>query len=266
MEALNSFIERNWDWPKASGWMANHYEVPYAICAAYVVAVFGIQWLMKGEKTKGLELRWPLIIWNWFLAAFSVIGALNVVPAIWRTVRVEGLSGDMCSTTSEMDNSWVLLFCLSKIPELIDTMFLVLRKRPVIFLHWYHHIATLLFCWDAWAQQLPNGGWFAMMNLIIHSIMYSYFALTAYGMRFSNPTRLMITALQISQMVFGLMIVIHNLVVCNTHPLSSWLGLIMYASYAVLFIQLFMESLSGDRRKAKEGSKPSASRDAKKER
>jgi len=266
MDVINRFIDRHWNWEVAHLWMAQHWEVPIAFCVAYVIAVFGIQWLMKGDKTKGFELRWPLIIWNWFLAIFSMMGAYNVVPTIWKTVSVEGLSGDMCSTTSEMANPWVLLFILSKIPELIDTMFLVLRKRPVIFLHWYHHIATLLYCWDAWAHQIPNGGWFAMMNLIIHSIMYSYFALTAYGTRFSNPTRLMITALQISQMIFGLMIVVHNIVVCNTHPVNYLFGFIMYASYAVLFIQLFVQSQAGDRsRKAKEGAKATPG-EAKKER
>ena len=32
--------------------------------------------------------------------------------------------------------TWVQLFCLSKIPELFDTFFIVQRKRPLIFLHW----------------------------------------------------------------------------------------------------------------------------------
>jgi elongation of very long chain fatty acids protein 6 len=212
MEVLNNFIEEHTDWRSWAAWMSDHYSVAYGICAAYVVVIFGIQWLMKDEKIKGFELRKPLIIWNILLAAFSIIGALNVVPAHFATLMTHGLAADMCTTTSEIANPWVCLFCLSKIPELIDTLFLVLRKRPVIFLHWYHHIATLLYCWDAWAIQIPNGGWFALMNLVIHSIMYSYFAMTAYGVRFSNPTRLMITALQISQMFFGLLIVGHNLV------------------------------------------------------
>ena len=30
----------------------------------------------------------------------------------------------------------LMLFGLSKVPEMLDTVFLVLRKRPVILLHW----------------------------------------------------------------------------------------------------------------------------------
>lgn len=34
---------------------------------------------------------------------------------------------------------WVGLFIYSKIPELLDTVFLVLQKKRVIFLAWFHH-------------------------------------------------------------------------------------------------------------------------------
>ncbi len=77
----------------------------------------------------------------------------------------------------------MMLFCLSKIPELLDTVFLVLRKKPVIFLHWYHHIVTLLYCWWGWSSQTGSGGVFAYMNLFVHSIMYSYYGVMATGFR-----------------------------------------------------------------------------------
>lgn len=39
--------------------------------------------------------------------------------------------------TDPLTGYWGWMFVMSKAPELGDTMFLILRKRPVIFLHWY---------------------------------------------------------------------------------------------------------------------------------
>ena len=52
---------------------------------------------------------------------------------------------------------WVLLFALSKVAELGDTIFIVLRKQNLIFLHWYHHILTLIHCWNSYAEQTGTG-------------------------------------------------------------------------------------------------------------
>ena len=48
---------------------------------------------------------------------------------------------------SSVSSLWTYLFTMSKVPELMDTVFIVLRKQPLIFLHWYHHITVLIFTW-----------------------------------------------------------------------------------------------------------------------
>ncbi len=38
------------------------------------------------------------------------------------------------------------LFIISKVPETIDTLFIVLRRQQLIFLHWFHHASVLVYC------------------------------------------------------------------------------------------------------------------------
>jgi len=193
-------------------------------------------------KRQPYDLKIPLGLWNVLLAGFSMVGAFNTVTAFFLVQQTKGLEYEMCSAKAELTSPWVFLFCVSKIPELIDTLFIVLRKRELRFLHWYHHVATMWFCWLAWSVLMENGGLFASMNLLVHSVMYSYFALSAFGFRFPDPLRMGITSLQITQMIFGTLIILHNIIKCNTHPELSTFGLLMYISYAVLFIDLFLKS------------------------
>jgi GNS1/SUR4 family len=91
-------------------------------------------------------VRRPLIAWNFFLALFSFLGAVRTVPHLLYTLASHGMYTTMCAPAEPSYGNgpvglWTCLFVFSKLPELIDTVFLVLRKKPVIFLHWYHHIS-----------------------------------------------------------------------------------------------------------------------------
>ena len=70
---------------------------------------------------------------------------------------------------------------------------------------------------------------------------------------------MLITTMQLMQMVVGIVVTVASVVyhanghVCYTNLFNSALGLIMYASYFVLFLQLFIKNyvLSGDCKKTK---------------
>lgn len=154
---------------------------------------------------------------------------------------------------------WTWLFVLSKLPELGDTIFIVLRKQPLIFLHWYHHITVLMYSWFSYTEYTSSARWFVAMNYCVHSLMYSYYALRA--MRF-NPPRfipMLITTLQLTQMVVGCAINVwaHSFVQtpgrsCHISPMNIKLSIAMYFSYFVLFAQFFYGTyLSANARKGK---------------
>ena len=150
---------------------------------------------------------------------------------------------------------WVSFFIFSKIPELVDTVFLVLQKKPVIFLHWFHHVTVLLYCWHAYtvptgaARSTAPGLWFATINYCVHSVMYFYYFLSISGgtlRSIARPIAPFITAVQLLQMVLGSTLIgaaayYHTVDdgACAVHPSNYRLGLAMYLSYFVLFGVLF---------------------------
>lgn len=149
---------------------------------------------------------------------------------------------------------------LSKLPELGDTLFIVLRKQPLIFLHWYHHITVLIYTWFSYTEYTSSARWFIVMNYCVHSVMYSYYALRA--MRFTPPRAIsmVITSLQLTQMVVGCAINIwaHDYLStagrtsCHITPFNIKLSIAMYFSYFVLFARFFYKSyLSSNARKGK---------------
>ena len=71
---------------------------------------------------------------------------------------------------------WIYVYWLSKFPELLDTAILILRKKPVIFLHVFHHAVMTLMPW-LWMHGNWTVVWFGcFLNCAIHVFMYGYFA------------------------------------------------------------------------------------------
>lgn len=139
-------------------------------------------------------------------------------------------------------------FYISKYFELFDTVLLVLRKKPVIFLHWYHHVTVLLYCAHAWSSPAPGGVWFSTVNLTVHTVMYTYYFFASIKLhRYIAPYAWLITVLQILQMIMGTFVAVYTSYHyiygegCDTTTVHSQLTLIMYFSYLVLFTNFFVQ-------------------------
>merc|ERR1740129_604748 len=167
------------------------------------------------ESRPALKLKVPLACWNLFLAVFSMIGMARTVPHLFLLLHTYGFEYTICrAAVNSYGNGpaglWICFFIFSKYFELIDTVFLVLRKRPVNFLHWYHHCTVLVYCWHSYVFAMPTGIYFAAMNYTVHAIMYLYYFLAAV---LPKPPKwaTWVTTLQLAQMVGGIFVTVSHL-------------------------------------------------------
>lgn len=247
------------------------------IAFLYLPVVFQLKDVMEhlfpGDPRKNKQmlyfdrkiLKAPLILWNLLLAVFSMWGAYHMVPHVLTRMKGKDAVDVICDTScyNHPVSMVVLYFNLSKMPEFVDTMFLRLRKRPVIFLHWYHHIMTMLYCW--YANQIGiqfncTGMFFASMNLAVHSVMYVYYAIAAMGyakQMAQMNLNIILTTGQIIQMVGGIFILFKSTNCELFDKLGFTIATVMYSSYFLLFGRLFYDkyikqkpkSVTGDKKK-----------------
>ncbi|RWS08109.1 elongation of very long chain fatty acids protein 6-like protein, partial [Dinothrombium tinctorium] len=215
-------------------WMKEHWHEAFFWVAGYMIVIFSIKAFMRNRPP--FNLRRALAIWSTLLAAFSILGFMRTLPEMIHILSNFGFYHSVCNPcyveVTRVSGYWAWMFALSKVPELGDTVFIVLRKQKLIFLHWYHHITVLLFTWYFYWQHISPARWYICMNYMVHSIMYSYYALRAFGFRLPKLLAMSITASQIIQMIIGCYVTYYGIAVqaegrfCQITDKTAKLGLI----------------------------------------
>ena len=205
-------------------------------------------------------LTWSFAAWNLFLSIFSAYGVLRTVPHLLHRLATESFEDTVCRSAhvsygAGASGFAAAIFVISKIPELLDTVFLVLKKKEVQFLHWYHHCTVLVFCWNSFVTESAAGLWFVAMNYTVHSVMYMYFALSTLRILPGLIPAPLVTTMQILQMAIGTAVVsaclylnrygsaryVYRLsegpVACGNSESNLWVGGVIYASYLYLFAE-----------------------------
>lgn len=195
------------------------------------------------------ELTLPLNIWNALLAVFSILGTVMLFPEFISTIYNKGFQASYCkvlSFTKGSNGFWGWLFIVSKLFELADTVFLVLRKKPLMFLHWYHHILTLIYAFYSYPRTPGFNRWGIFMNFFVHAFMYSYYFFRSMKMRIPRFVAMFITSLQILQFILSVLILAHlglliyvRKVDCDFDDNIFKLALFMDVTYLALFINFF---------------------------
>ena len=210
------------------------------------------------------SIKEALKYWNLFLALLSICMLFGMgIPLLQFSVQY-GLEEAICDGKHRRWGGpafvWMYVFTLSKFVELFDTAFMIVRRRPVSFLHWYHHTSVLAYTWFAVVVGFCPGWYFATINSAVHTIMYFYYYRSACGVRLTYDR--LITTCQLAQMVLGVLItgwwaVEHYLLAggaercpCEQAGRAMASALFMYGSYFLLFLSFYLQRYQAGRKAA----------------
>jgi len=151
--------------------LSTYEEVSFSIFL-YLIVIFAVQWIMKSRKCP--EIKTLVILHNLFLSVSSLIVLVLILSIIFPLLYQNGLYWSICSEKVYSAGPVELLYYINyllKYYELLDTVILVLRKKPLEFLHVYHHTLTLILCFtqlraNSTVQWVPIS-----LNLFVHVLM-----------------------------------------------------------------------------------------------
>ncbi|EKD13357.1 uncharacterized protein L3040_002782 [Drepanopeziza brunnea f. sp. 'multigermtubi'] len=257
--AVAGFHPQDFDFQPRVTPMSTLKESGLAILIYYVV-IFGGRELMRNRPA--FKLNALFMIHNFYLTSISAILLALFVEQLVPTLYNHGLFYTICDHKGGWTNELVILYYLNyltKYLELIDTVFLVLKKKPLTFLHCYHHGATALLCYTQLIG-LTSVSWTVIsLNLLVHVVMYWYYFQSARGIRIWWKE--WITRLQITQFVIALGFVyfasytyftstyfpsMPNAGKCAGEEFAAFSGIAVISSYLVLFISFYLATYKKD--------------------
>jgi len=181
------------------------YTTPLALTAFYLLSLPSLKWFtetyLAPKYDMKLLLTESMIIYNvaqvllngWMVYAMVYAVAYGGHPFIG-TRSLTGVAIESGASYAV----WVH-YC-DKYLEFFDTYFMVLRGKmdQVSFLHIYHH-TTIAWAWWIAMTYSPGGDIYfgALLNSIIHVLMYSYYALAL--LKVSCPWKRFLTQAQLLQ-------------------------------------------------------------------
>jgi len=183
----------------------SHFQVPILASIMYLISLFALKNFMKDRKP--LSLKTITLVHNVFLTCISLVMFCGATYGAILKYREQGFwAGLVCEQDSQPIKGplfyWTYIFYISKFYELIDTYLIVLKKKPIIFLHVWHHFVMPITCWAGLEGKWCLALWTSTFwNSFVHVLMYYYYTISTFGY---NPWwKKHLTALQIFQFVNG---------------------------------------------------------------
>lgn len=243
------------DWPLMDG-----ISQTLALSGLYLLIV----WLgpIYMQNKKPFNFRWTLVIYNLML----IILNFHIASEIFFASRAANYSYLCQSVSYSYDQNEMRIakaiwwFYISKLLEMLDTFFFILRKKnsQITFLHVYHHV-TMFPIWWIGTKWVAGGQSFlgAMLNSLVHILMYSYYGLSAIGPSVYPYLwwKKYLTIIQLIQFIFGMCHAVQSLVSgCNFPVWMHWALIFYGGSLLLLFLNFYHKSYLNKKNKSSQNA------------
>ncbi|OJA20414.1 hypothetical protein AZE42_07494 [Rhizopogon vesiculosus] len=240
------------------------WPVVSTVITSYLVSIFTTREFMK--ERPAFRLKTLFRVHNALLSTGSLVLLLLIteeVISVWMQV---GTYDSMCAPSSWTDRLelYYMVNYYFKYYEFIDTLFLVLKKKPLTFLHVFHHASTAILAFIQLNGKLSPSWTVISINLLVHVIMYYYYYATAGGAKFwwkKYLTRMQIIQFIVDLFLFYFCLYQHfvykyfpalpHIGDCSGNEPAALFGCAVLTSYLMLFVEFYMSTYSKSSSKAK---------------
>ncbi|CDH56149.1 fatty acid elongase [Lichtheimia corymbifera JMRC:FSU:9682] len=224
----------------------------FTACITYFIVIFGGRYLMTNMQA--YKFQYLFQFHNFLLTLASGALLALMIEQLFPIIYNHGLLYAVCAKdawTQPLELLYYLNY-LVKYWELFDTVFLVVKKKKLEFLHYYHHSLTMVLCYTQLGGRTSVSWVPITLNLTVHVFMYYYYFRTAAGHKIWWKRYL--TTMQITQFIIDLFAVyfctytyfaytywphLPNVGSCAGTETSALFGCALLSSYLFLFINFY---------------------------
>jgi len=240
---------RSFYWPFFGGWI-------------YLATIFSLQSII----TKPWTLKYFSVFHNLFLCLLSLAMLLGIFASVIKISVIKGPFYAYCDVPSHPlginDTGsltfWCYVFYASKYYEMVDTIILVLKKKPLTLVHVYHHFIVPHLFWSLLETKTTSHWILVAANCAVHVAMYYYYMVFTLG--YDVWWKRYLTQMQIVQFFMDIMstwpalmsIFVFDSWTCQGQLWPVIFGHLVGLSFIYLFTAFYISTYRAQKRKARE--------------